>query len=348
VLVSQPTAGVNPGALTFAPRNVGSGSSATQNVTLSNTGTATLNIASTALTGPSASQYQLVTPLVTNPAVAACGTTLAAGASCRVGVHFTPTVAGTTPNTFLTFTDNSGNAVGATQNVSLSGTGNAVAPVASLTGNLAFGNQQTGVSATRTATLTNTGSAPLTVNTVAVTGTGMSRQGGTCSTTVPFNVAAAGNCTIIVRFLPTVTGAVTGALTLTDNAAGSPHSLALSGAGVGAAITVTPNPLAFGNTSRPFLGLLGGGATMNLTVRNSGSAGSALTVALPNPAITGTNASLYSITSNGCGSALAAGAQCTISVRFRPTTTGAKTATLQINSNAPTTPTLVNLTGTGV
>ncbi len=353
-LANQPVAGVSPASLTFAARNVGSGASATQNVTLSNTGNAPLAISNIAFTGPSAGQYQRVAPTGTGAATCAAAfpANLAAGASCRVGVAFNPTVVGATPNTFLTFTDDSGNAAGATQSVSLSGTGNAVAPVASLTGSLAFGNQQTGTSATRTATLANTGSATMSITNIAVSGAGMSRQGGTCATTFPANLAAGGSCTIIVRFLPTALGTVTGALTVTDNAAGSPHSLAATGTGVGAAISVTPNPLAFGNTTRPGplcpLICLGGGKNLSLTVTNTGSAGSALTVTLPNPPITGTNATMFSVQSNGCTSSLAAGATCTISVRFLPTSTGSKTATLQINSNAPTTPTLVSLTGTGV
>jgi hypothetical protein len=252
----------------------------------------------------------------------------------------------------MTFTDNSGNAAGSTQNVQLTGTGVAVAPVASLTGTMAFGSQQVGVATTRTATLANTGSATMSVSNIAVSGTGFTRQGGTCATAFPANLAAGASCTIIVRFQPATAAATTGALTVTDNAAGSPHSLALSGTGVAAAITVTPNPLAFGNTTRPGpvcpVICLGGGKTLNLTVRNSGSAGSQLTVTMPNPAITGPNANLFSITSNGCGAALAAGAQCTISVRFLPTSTGAKTATLTLNHNAPGSPTLVSLTGTGV
>jgi hypothetical protein len=321
------------------------------NITLSNTGTATLNIASIAPTGANAGDFARVAPTAgTN-----CAATLAAGTSCTVGAQFTPTAAGTR-SAFMTFTDNSGNAAGSTQNVQLTGTGVAVAPVASLQGNMAFGSQQVGVATTRTATLANTGSAPMTVNNIAVTGTGFSRPagtaGGTCPAAFPATLAAgAPPCTIVVRFQPATAAATTGAITVTDNAAGSPHTLALSGSGVAAVIQVTPNPLAFGNTNRPtcVLGIcLGGGKTMNLTVRNSGAAGSQLTVTLPNPPITGTNANLFSISSNGCGAALASGAQCTISVRFLPTTTGAKTATLQINSNAATSPTLVSLTGTGV
>jgi len=42
---------------------------------------------------------------------------------------------------------------------------------------------------------------------------------------------AGGNCIITVTFTPTKTGTRTGAVTITDNAANSPQSVALSGTG---------------------------------------------------------------------------------------------------------------------
>jgi hypothetical protein len=44
-------------------------------------------------------------------------------------------------------------------------------------------------------------------------------------------VAAGAACSISVRFHPTGTGTRTGAITITDDAAGSPHKVALSGTG---------------------------------------------------------------------------------------------------------------------
>jgi hypothetical protein len=52
--------------------------------------------------------------------------------------------------------------------------------------------------------------------------------------------------------------------------------------------------------------------------------------------------------SNTCGASLAAGASCTISVTFRPTTAGTRTGAVTIASSAPGSPTTVSLSGTGV
>jgi hypothetical protein len=86
-------------------------------IQLTNTGTATLNIASVVLAGAGF-------------AISAntCGSTLAAGASCTVSVTFSPTAALCCVNPYtgsLTFTDDSGGVGGSTQVVTLSGTGSA-------------------------------------------------------------------------------------------------------------------------------------------------------------------------------------------------------------------------------
>ncbi len=50
---------------------------------------------------------------------------------------------------------------------------------------------------------------------------------------------------------------------------------------------------------------------------------------------------------NNCGSSLAVGASCAIAVSFTPTTSGTRTASLSIIDDAPGSPHLVSLTGTG-
>src|SRR6202035_4485599 len=52
--------------------------------------------------------------------------------------------------------------------------------------------------------------------------------------------------------------------------------------------------------------------------------------------------------SNNCGTSLAAGASCAVSVTFAPTAAGAATGTLSVNSSAPGSPLTVALSGTGV
>jgi hypothetical protein len=63
-------------------------------------------------------------------------------------------------------------------------------------------------------------------------------------------------------------------------------------------------------------------------------------------AITGTNASDFAQTNN-CGSSVAAGGNCTISVTFTPAASGSRTASLSISDNATGSPQMVALSGTG-
>jgi len=109
-----PVAVVSPSSLTFGSQLLGT-ASAPQPVTLSNTGTAALAIASISILG----DFSQTTT---------CGGSLAVGGSCTINVSFTPPSilpSGANPSTLtgsLTITDNSRNATGTTQTVSLSGT----------------------------------------------------------------------------------------------------------------------------------------------------------------------------------------------------------------------------------
>jgi Subtilase family/Abnormal spindle-like microcephaly-assoc'd, ASPM-SPD-2-Hydin len=97
---------------------------------------------------------------------------------------------------------------------------------------LTFASQTTGTSsAGQAVTLTNTGSAALTISSIAASGD--FAQTNTCGS----SVAAGANCTITVTFTPTATGSRTGALTIADNASGSPHTVGLSGTGAAAPST---------------------------------------------------------------------------------------------------------------
>lgn len=184
--------------------------SATQTVTLSNTGADILNIASVALSPASGSGFSIVN---------GCGATLAAGSSCNISVTFAPKVVGAAPATTLTITDNSNNTVNASQSLNLTGTG--IAPVATVTpaGPLAFGNIALGQSsAVQTVTLQNTGNAPLTLNGIAITGTDAAQfvQSNACGSPL----AAGASCSISVSFKPTLmtpAAAKSATLSITDN-----------------------------------------------------------------------------------------------------------------------------------
>jgi cytochrome c peroxidase len=87
-------------------------------------------------------------------------------------------------------------------------------------------------SAAQTVTLTNSGNAPLNITAIALGGPnpGDFSRAGTC--TAPLTIEAGGSCTIDVTFAPLDGVPVNAAVQITDDAAGTPHSVALSGTGV--------------------------------------------------------------------------------------------------------------------
>lgn len=112
---------------------------------------------------------------------------------------------------------------------------------------------------------------------------------------------------------------------------------------VGGTPTATLTP-----TSLPFTGTPVGSSTAAqvVTLKNT-SASAALTIGSGGITFTGTNPGSFTKTTT-CGSSLAAGASCTISVSFKPATTGALSATLSVADNATGSPQTVSLTGTGL
>jgi hypothetical protein len=203
---------------------------------------------------------------------------------------------------------------------------------------LAFTEPVGETSATRTITVTNNGSAALSLTSIAITGTNMGdfAQTNTCGT----SVAAGASCAISVTFTPPATGAFSASVTLTDNALGSPQAIIITGTGTPAAPAVTLLPTSLTYASQ----LVGTTSTaQTVTLTNSGNAALSLT----SVAVTGTNISDFAQT-NTCGTSVAAGASCTISVTFTPQATGARSASVTATDNASDSPQTVGLSGTGV
>jgi hypothetical protein len=200
--------------------------------------------------------------------------------------------------------------------------------------NLPFGVQVAGTgSGPQTTTLTNSGPAPLNISSIVVTGTNASdfTQTNTCGT----SVLPGASCTITVTFTPTQMGPRTASVTITDDAPGSPRSVSLSGIGVtsGPNVTLSTNSLTFA------LQLVGtASAPQIVTLSNYG----AVSLNIASITLSGDYAE-----SNNCGSSLAAGASCTISVTFTPSGRYRRTGTLSLTDNAPGSPQIVSLTGGG-
>jgi hypothetical protein len=115
---------------------------------------------------------------------------------------------------------------------------------------LNFGNQTVDVGSTpQIVTLENPGNVNLTIASIQINGTnrGDFSQTNNCPSSLPPN----GSCNISVSFTPTTTGTRNAAVTITDNAPGSPQIAPLTGFGVQTASTTTlssisPGTVAFG------------------------------------------------------------------------------------------------------
>jgi hypothetical protein len=207
------------------------------------------------------------------------------------------------------------------------------APAAAVSpSNLAFGNQKVGTtSAAQTVTITDSGQAPLTVGAIATSGD--FAQTNTCGA-LPATLAPGASCAVAVTFAPTTTGARTGALTVTDNAPGSPQAVALSGTGTAPAASLSPTSLNFGTVK---VGTTSAPQTVTLT--NTGTA----TLVVSGVAASGDFAA---VAGAGCAS-LAPGARCTITVTFAPTAAGTRAGALSVADDAPGSPQTVALSGSG-
>jgi hypothetical protein len=112
-----------------------------------------------------------------------------------------------------------------------------------------FGNQAVGTtSAAQTVTLTNTGGGTLNIGSITLSGSqsGDFAQTNTCSAPLAINAS----CSIAVTFTPSAAASRTASLMITDNAPGSPHSIMLTGAGLGFSIAPRTIVLTSGRTQQ--------------------------------------------------------------------------------------------------
>jgi hypothetical protein len=158
-----------------------------------------------------------------NPAVTLPATvTVPANAT---SVAFLATIASVTTTQPATLTATSGT-VSETAALEL----NAFIPTLSLsTPSLAFGNVAVNTAATKSVTLTSSGTAPLIISAGTPTGAGFSIMSGV---SFPLTLNAGQTATLTVNFDPSAAGAVTGAITLTSNSSTNRSAMiSLSGTG---------------------------------------------------------------------------------------------------------------------
>ena len=152
---------------------------------------------------------------------------------------------------------------------------------------LNFGNVVAGSSSPQTLTLTNTGTAVVTISQATITGAGFSVVGGMSSV----SIAAGQNHAFQVQFAPTGTGSASGSISIASDATNSPLTVSLSGTemtGTGLAITVHPaNQSVIAGQTATFTVVATGKGTLTYQWKKSGAAISGATSAsYTTPAVT--------------------------------------------------------------
>jgi hypothetical protein len=319
----------SPASLSFGSKDIDEGPTASQTSTVTNSGTEDVTISAIALP-------EHFTQL-TDQASDCKAMLLHANDTCNLRIAFDPSSVGAKSGS-VTVHSNASDV-----SVAVDGTGIQTelsrSPAA-----LTFGNKgvNDGASPAKTSVVTNSGTEDVTLTGVAVTGDFVQATGsaGDCANGTLLH--AGNTCNLRVRFDPASTGAKSGTATVHSNAADV--SVSLDGTGVATDLSPSPSTLAFGKRD------VDDGPT--------GSLQTTITNVAPDPveidsfSITGPNAGDYERILNLPGDCfenqtLASGGTCTVHVRFDPSGTGARPATLNVIPASPGAPAGVNLTGTG-
>ncbi|MBL8520007.1 MAG: choice-of-anchor D domain-containing protein [Betaproteobacteria bacterium] len=323
-------------------------SSAVQTLTITNSGMGTLTINGISNSGapvfvdttsgpaPNAAHYCGFGSNATGQANTGMPVNIAPMGTCVLNLIFAPGALGPASGVLSIVS----NATGSPHTVMLTGTGMAAAaPVFSPSATMfTFPGQTVGTtSGAQTLTITNTGGTNLTVAAPIVAGPyGISAN--SCVTVAPM-----GSCTIDFTFTPPFSGAFSGGLSLTTNAAGSPHMIAINGNGLLPTTTYAPATLNFGSVVQGVTS-----ASQPVTFTNT----SPVTISLSSISFTGGGAGFGVLGSSQCLMAptLSPMASCTFDVTATPNALGALTDTVYVNTMPAnqSTPLDVMLNVTGV
>ncbi len=292
------------------------GSSGSQALVLTNTGTASVNLSQAAMTGAGFSLSGFSGAM-----------TLAAGQSFSLAVNFAPSTVGSATGS-LSFVSSAANSPAT---ISLSGNG--VQPqISVIPGSTNFGNVTVGVTNTQMFTISNSGTANLSVTQASLIGAGFSLSG----LTLPLSIAPGGSSAFTISFAPAAASSLSGNLTLVNNSPNSPLVVALAGSGVSpvAKLTASPAALSFGSITTGTTG------TQTVTLANTGN--SSVSVSQISVSGTGFSASGFALPVT-----LAAGQSTAFAVTFAPTTSGSLSGSVTVSSSAGNSSLAISLTGAG-
>jgi hypothetical protein len=305
------SAAINPTAITFPGQAVGT-ISASQTITLQNTGSTVLTVTSIQAIGDFSKTDNCV------------NATIPSLASCTIQVRFAPNSTGSRTGQLLI----NANITGGQLTVDLSGNGLAEGTIVLSPTSLDFGQVTVGATSTVfPVQATNSGDTPVSISSVTISGPFALVTNSCGTTSLPANTS----CQMQIKFAPTQVGPASGTLTFID-AAGT-QTVLFTGTGQAVATdTLSTTSLNFSATP---IGALSDAQTVSFT--NSGD------LALNSISVTETGPFQISST---CGGQLAPHASCSIRVNFAPMQLGNLTGTLSIADAARTQ--TVSLAGTAV
>jgi hypothetical protein len=200
-------------------------------------------------------------------------------------------------------------------------------------------------SAQQLVVVTNGGEADLSITGITISGENVADfvQTNNCPI-APSELAPRARCEIRVTFSPTVTGTLSAAVNIADNASGSPQTVSLKGVSTapGPVVACAPASLAFGNQPQGT-----SSAVMAIALTNAGSG----TLNINSEIGINLASGEFHIQTvkNSCPSGtfqLAPKASCYIGVVFAPSTLGVKSAQILIVDDAPGSPQSIELSGT--
>ncbi|MDH3253921.1 MAG: choice-of-anchor D domain-containing protein [Acidobacteriota bacterium] len=258
---------------------------------------------------------------------------LGSGERCEIRIAVAPAAEG-----LINATLELGFAAAGTLRVPLVARG--VAPrLSAATTALDFGELRTGFeSAARSAAFSNTGSATLELRDVRLRGAGAEdfvlKSDCRQATIVPGKT-----CAIGVSFRPRATGTSQALLEVSPSDDLPPLTVALRGVGTAAGLSIVPDELEWSSLQ------LGKAEGRRLVISNSGSA----RLEVNGLRVSGSAAGDFSVDRIGCrlDAGLGPGERCELSIRFAPSATGIRSATLEIDHNGADSPFRVGLAGGG-
>src|ERR1700735_5215491 len=303
-------------ATTLSFGDVAVGNTTIQSLTVTNTGTATVNVSQATMTGAAFSAVG------GSPSGA-----LQVGQSVTMQVQFAPTASGATSGTITVVSDASNSPLA----ISLTGTGaQAGLSVSPATWN--FGSLTVGQKTSQNVKLTNTGNSNVVINMANITGSAFGIAGLALPTTLP----AGQSLTFSAQFAPTAAGAATGSISFTDNAPNSPQTLTMSGMGVASSSTLGASAasVSFGSVA------VGSNSQQTVTVTNTGNASATIS------ALTASGTG-FSVTGLATPVTIAANQSASFTAQFAPTTSGAASGSITVSSTASNSTLSIPLSGSG-